>query len=194
MIIIKIFVRLWSVPVRWRRPRWGQGWHRRGRPCHPLPDHCLSFPWFPCWFWPLAIVDADHCHSLDLLLILIIWWELWGFKMGDLSATCEYESVPSLKNNIVRSGCFLHQQIISSTNVWKLRPFTIYIVKDTVKWWHVLRFSGFSYRSANIPFQQFNISTLMVKMTNRPVLLVPSYQGRVGRTQESSRSSAEDLG
>ena len=33
-----------------------------------------------------------------------------------------------------------------------------------------------------------------VKMTNLPVLLVPSYQGRVGSTQESSRSSAEDLG
>ena len=34
----------------------------------------------------------------------------------------------------------------------------------------------------------------MMKMTNLPVLLVPSYQGRVGKTHESSRSSAEDLG
>ena len=44
-----------------------------------------------------------------------------------------------------------------------------------------------------IPFSGWHRSLIM-KMTNLPVLLVPSYQGRVGKTHESSRSSAEDLG
>ena len=52
-------------------------------------------------------IDADF--DLDLMRVL---------KTAHLSPTCEYESIPSLKNYMVRPGCFRYRQIIKLPNVY----------------------------------------------------------------------------